>query len=83
MPIDSDSGGHSVFDRRHDPASSNSAPGGGGIANNGGALTLQNTIVSANTGNSLNPDIGGAITTDNGNNLLGTLANNTTTIPAP
>ncbi len=44
---------------------------GGGIANNG-ALTLRNSIVSVNTAGELGQDIDGGITTDLGNNLLGT-----------
>jgi len=43
---------------------------GGGIANHG-QLTLQNTIVAGNTAGA-DQDINGAITTDNGHNLLGT-----------
>ncbi len=56
---------------------------GGGI-NNAGTLTLQNSIVAGNTGNnSTIPDLNGTITTDSGNNLLGTLVNNSTTDPTP
>ncbi len=47
------------------------------IANNGGSLTLQNSIVTDNYG----VVIDGVITTDDGNNLLGTAVNNTTTDP--
>jgi uncharacterized membrane protein len=52
-----------------------------GINNNGGTLALENTIVA---GNGYSPrDIAGSITTDDGNNLLGTAVNNSTTDPHP
>jgi hypothetical protein len=48
-------------------------------------LTLQDTIVSANqdTAASGTPDMEGAITNDNGYNLLGTAVNNTSNDPTP
>ncbi len=45
----------------------------------GATLTLQDTIVAGNTA----ADIAGTITTDNGYNLLGAAANNSTTDPTP
>ena len=51
--------------------SGNSAATGGGIENQVN-LTLGNSIVSGNTATNAAPDIDGAITTDNGYNLLGT-----------
>ena len=78
--IDNESGGN--LSLTNATVSSNDAANGGGIENNGGTLSLQNTIVAGNYGNS-GPDIDGVITTDNGNNLLGTAVNNTTTIPTP
>jgi len=48
----------------------NAATVGGGIENQGG-LTLQDSIVGRNSASG-NADIDGGITTDNGNNLLGT-----------
>ena len=77
--IDNESGGTLTLTGL--TVSNNSANNGGGIANNGGKLSLQNTIVSGNSAYTAGPDIGGVITTDKGNNLLGTAANNTTTIP--
>ncbi len=56
---------------------------GGGINNNGGTLVLSNTIVSADTAHGGGTDINGAITTDDGYNLLGTAVNNTTNDPTP
>ena len=78
--IDNESGGN--LSLTNATVSSNDAANGGGIENNGGTLSLQNTIVAGNYDNS-GPDIGGVITTDYGNNLLGTAVNNTTTIPTP
>ncbi len=67
-----------------DTVSANSASStGGGIDMSGGTLAMQNTIVAGNTSGGANPDIAGSITTDDGNNLLGTAANNSTTIPNP
>ncbi|MGO9923686.1 MAG: choice-of-anchor Q domain-containing protein, partial [Isosphaeraceae bacterium] len=82
--IDNESGGKLSLTNATVSSNSadNSADKGGGIENNGGTLSLQNTIVAGNYDNS-GPDIGGVITTDNGNNLLGTAVNNTTTIPTP
>ncbi len=55
---------------------------GGGIDNRYGTLTLDNTILSGNSAPS-EPDVIGSITTDNGYNLLGTAAGNSTTDPNP
>ncbi len=59
----------------------------GGIDNANDAqakLTLQDTIVAGNTTGPVgDPDILGTISTDNGNNLLGTDANNSSTDPNP
>ncbi len=61
-------------------ASGTGAAGGGiwvigGFGLVPGALTLQNSIVSANTSSGSGPDISGAITSDLGNNLLGSALN--------
>jgi hypothetical protein len=61
----------------------NSAGYGGGIFSNSNSLILQDTIVAGNTATYGGPDIGGGITTDNGNNLLGTAVHNSTTDPNP
>ncbi len=60
--------------------SGNSAVAGGGIENQL-SLTLANTIVSGNTASFRGPDIDGAITTDNGHNLLGNALHGTTSGP--
>ena len=68
----------------NDTISGNKPSGsGGGIDNNGGTLALGNTIVAANTAVGTTSDINGGITTDSGNNLLGTAVNNATHDPAP
>jgi len=79
--IDNESGGK--LSLTNATLSSNAANNGGGIENNGGTLSLQNTIVAGNFGDPMGPDVDGVITSDNGNNLLGTAANNTTTDPTP
>lgn len=81
--IDNESGGSLSLTSATLSANFSDNGNGGGIDNNGGMLSLQNTIVAANIDYTVNEDIVGVITTDNGNNLLGTGANNTTTNPTP
>ena len=45
--------------------------GDGGAINTTGTLTIQNSIVAGNTASLADQDIGGAITNDDGHNLLG------------
>ena len=81
--IDNESGGNLTLTSATLSGNSSYNGNGGGIDNNGGTLSLQNTIVAGNFDYTVNEDIVGVITTDNGNNLLGTGANNTTTNPTP
>lgn len=54
--------------------------GAAGFVNSGGSLSVQNTIISANSGGR---DVQGNITSDQGNNLLGTSVSNAAIDPAP
>ena len=79
--IENVSGG--TLSLRDSTVSANNGYTSGGGIDNSGTLTLQNSIAAANAGNSTTPDISGVISTDSGNNLLGTLVHNSTNDPTP
>jgi len=53
-------------------ANNTTQQGSGGGIRNRGTLNLANSIVAGNSAPSAGPDVAGAVTTDNGHNLLGT-----------